>query len=336
MPSAPFVLPAIILAGVLILSGIAKLRAPRESADAFVALRLPPALARLGAPRLLPYAELVLAAALLLAPGSAYLPAAVLALALFLAYLAIIARAVRFPEPVTCACFGRLGLGTVSGVTVVRNAVLVAVAVLALVDAAVHDHGVGQRLAEFTGAQWTWVALAGLAALVAGLIVHRPGTKTGSAGREALDGDELEYLRQPIPYGLVERPDKSSVALRALAADRARLLVFLSLGCGPCLRVIEFLPDFVAANPEVGVHAVLHSATAVESIPEWMDYLLDPDGTLAATFAVPTPAAVLLGADGLLAGGPVIGEPAVREFLDDIAAELSGAREATPELLSGR
>ena len=38
-----------------------------------------------------------------------------------------------------------------------------------------------------------------------------------------------------------------------------------------------------------------------------------------------TPSAVLLGADGLLAGGPVGGGDEVREFVDDIIAQLAQA-----------
>lgn len=332
MPSAPFVVPAVLLAGVLTLSGLAKVRAPQETADAFVALRLPPVLARLGAARLLPYAELLLAAALLLAPGAAYVLATAVACLLFVAYLVLVARAVRFPEPVSCNCFGRLGLGTVSSATVLRNAVLVAVAALAMTEAFAHGRGVTQRAADFSGSEWAWLAMVCLAALVAVLIGHRPGPATGTAHGEFAPDGALDYLRQPIPFGVLARPDGSTVTLRQLAADRARLLVFLNIGCGPCVRVIEILPAFVAANPEIGVHPVLHSATPAQSIPAWSDHLLDTDGIVAAMFEVPSPAAVLLGADGLLAGGPVIGEQDVREFFDDIAAELAHGRALpTPE-----
>ena len=39
-----------------------------------------------------------------------------------------------------------------------------------------------------------------------------------------------------------------------------------------------------------------------------------------------TPAAVLLGVDGLLAGGPEQGEPAVTSFVGDIYESLHGER----------
>jgi hypothetical protein len=48
----------------------------------------------------------------------------------------------------------------------------------------------------------------------------------------------------------------------------------------------------------------------------------DTEGLLYETFDLRTPSAVLLGADGLLAGGPIIGNIAVPEFVDDIREEL--------------
>ena len=51
-----------------------------------------------------------------------------LTLLLFVAYLVLVARAVRRPEPVDCGCFGALGDSQVTRVTVWRNAALVVAA----------------------------------------------------------------------------------------------------------------------------------------------------------------------------------------------------------------
>ena len=83
---------------------------------------------RLRVPRLLPYGELVLAAFLLLSPGGWYVVATTATLLLFAAYFLVILRAVRLPYPVSCSCFGRLGLGEVTGWTLARNGVLLALA----------------------------------------------------------------------------------------------------------------------------------------------------------------------------------------------------------------
>ena len=68
----------------------------------------------------------------------------------------------------------------------------------------------------------------------------------------------------------------------------------------------------------------------------------DPYGIARTAFGVATPAAVLLGTDGMLAGGPVQGEDDVRAFVAEVAEHLSEALEdrgpegsATPGELPG-
>lgn len=56
----------------------------------------------------------------------------VAAVLLFVAYLVVIVRALGFGEPVTCSCFGKLGLGFVDRFTAVRNVVLVALGAVAV------------------------------------------------------------------------------------------------------------------------------------------------------------------------------------------------------------
>jgi hypothetical protein len=55
-------------------------------------------------------------------------------------------------------------------------------------------------------------------------------------------------------------------------------------------------------------------------VPAWFDV---EDGATHTFAPTGRPAAVLLGADGLLAGGPVAGSIAVTEFVADIVAELA-------------
>ena len=49
--------------------------------------------------------------------------------------------------------------------------------------------------------------------------------------------------------------------------------------------------------------------------------LQDPQATLMRIFGVGTPGAVLLGGDGLLAGGPVRGTSAVADFVVDVLVD---------------
>ena len=135
MITAALALP-LILAVVLVLSGIAKLRAPQTVAAGFRDLRVPAALDRAWLRALLPWGELVLAAALLAAPGALAPVAAIVAALLFLAYWVLIRRALSFEEPVSCGCFGEASAEPVSGWTLARNTVLALVALGSLVTVA--------------------------------------------------------------------------------------------------------------------------------------------------------------------------------------------------------
>ena len=72
--------------------------------------------------------------------------------------------------------------------------------------------------------------------------------------------------------------------------------------------------------------------TAREHAPELS--ASEPELNIRRLFSVSsTPAAVLLGADGYLAGGPVVGADVVAEFVDDVLDALSeqpGPIEAIP------
>lgn len=364
----PLILAPVLLVAVLALSAVAKLRDPRAGADAFVALRLPMVLRRGGIPRLLPYAELALALALLVAPGPADLLTTLASAALMLAYAAVIARALGFREPVSCACFGRLGAGTVSARTLARNLLLVGLGLLAVWDAGRSDASLVSRLLQAPAAVWGWLALALLAGVLGALIAdpgaqpgiraswvgsgrsgaHRAGWgKAGStrtAGSPAFGSDTegssaagssaadltagQEYVREPIPFGALRTPDGGMASLRELAAQRARLLVFVSVTCPSCIRVREAMVGFAARNPELGVHPVYNSDLAdPAALPGDLEALFDPLSAVAVGFGqFAIPSAVLLGADGLLAGGPIVGESGVLGFLADIEAELSAAR----------
>ena len=76
-----------------------------------------------------------------------------------------------------------------------------------------------------------------MAALVAAaaVLVTTPGRPEEQA--EVPDEELLDYLREPIPFGILEDAQGGHTTLRELAADRAQLLVFLSTSCGSCLQV---------------------------------------------------------------------------------------------------
>ncbi len=108
---------------------------------------------------------------------------------------------------------------------------------------------------------------------------------------------------------------------------------------GPCLRIgmggdawAELLAPalgIVAVYPDekIARRATHHSA----ELAAW-----EPDFNVRRVFDVATPAAVLLGADGLMAGGPVVGEDDVEALVDLLGPDhvLFGSDYPHPEGLA--
>lgn len=328
MLTGPLLLPPLLLGALLVVSGAAKVRHTDATRSAFAQLELPRALTDSSAPRLLPWAEVLLAVALLVAPPPFALPVAVAALVLFVGYLVVIARALTFDHPVTCGCFGELGLGEVTRRTAVRNVLLVVVALLG-VWSATADRSVAARLIDASGTAWVWLGLVVLTGAV--LVATFAGTKGASrtsmegTGPAPTAGGELEYVRQPLPFATLADADDTLHSLFDLTRRGAVLLVFVSPGCGSCRPVIERIPRWVTDLAPVRVIGVVtHPIAATVAVAPGLEGHLmhDVQGATIRTFGVATPGAVLLGGDGLLAGGPVVGGHEVTAFVDEVHAEL--------------
>jgi uncharacterized membrane protein YphA (DoxX/SURF4 family) len=114
-----------LLACILVWSATAKLRTREETRSTFSALGLP-------APRALatavPTAEAVAAVALIVAPPIGASSTVVL----LAAFTTLLARHVRRGSTVACGCFGSAGGEPISTADLVRNALLMAAAVVAL------------------------------------------------------------------------------------------------------------------------------------------------------------------------------------------------------------
>lgn len=326
MPSA-LLLPVLTCAVVLLVSGVAKLRAPDSVDAAFTSLEVPTVLDTAFVRRLSPWVEVALGAWLVLATGGALVVVAIFTLALFVAYIVLIARAVRRPEPVDCGCFGALGDSRVTRVTVWRNVTLVLSAALAVVAGL---RGVGLIGAVIDGGALPWIATAALSAAVAVLVAYRsPAAASASTAGPRLDA-EGNYERTPTPRAAVLTQEGELILLESETTTTALLLVFLSPGCGPCERIGLHLPAWAEQLQPVRVRAVV---TATPGIAESHPYFkgmayYDPFGITRAAFELRTPGAVLLGTDGMLAGGPVEGEDDVNAFVAEVAEHLREAREA--------
>lgn len=327
--SGPGLLLAFVaIAAVFSASGLAKWRDRRTAAAGFRALGLPEWTIRLPGPEAIATLELALALALVLATGGLLVAAAWTALGLCAAYWVLIARAARRPEPVSCGCFGSLVDSNVTGWTVARNTALLALAAI-VVYAAHLGAALRPSLAGADAGDWTWALTAALVVALAVSMTARPTPppRPSAPGPTGTDG-ELDYRRAPIPYGILRDPDGQPTGLRAFADAGARLLFFLSTHCAACDRICAQLPTWRAQlEPLVTLYAVhpigadQPADAAYGCAPAWRD----PDGLTAAAFGIERlPAAVLLGTDGLLAGGPVGGIDAISEFVDEIRAQLAG------------
>ena len=309
---------------VMLLSGVAKAGRPTATRDAFRSMGVPQALRSETLATSLPYVEIVLGV-LLLATWS--WPLAVVGAAttaLFAAYWVLVLRVLRRDEEVDCGCFGALGDDRVSGTTLARNSLLVVLGILATAFGA-SGSGVVPAVADFDTADWWWLLLSVVVAATAVLVVglRRPGETVA-------EEDLLDYERDPIPFALLENESGTRVTLRQLAAERPQLLLFLSTYCWACESVAEKAPAWVSQLGPVEISIVfteplerVPANMRPDGVPTWSDV----EEGATQTFASGRPSAVLLGADGALAGGPVTGADAVATFVEEIVTELTSARD---------
>lgn len=349
------------LAAILVIAAIGKLRENDDSTrEEWEELGVPAVLNRAWLRLLHPFGEIALVV-LALAPGPLSFIGAAGMLLLTLTYLVLIFAAWRKPEPVACACFGGAQRTALTGRTVVRNVLLVVLALCAVLATTVGEgspwdvlvEGLRGPAAEVNG---PLALLMGLLALAAGWLSAPVGT-TGApdataaaaaaatvpaaatgpvvpSGAPASVEEEGDYLRTLTPRAPVVQADGTRTDLLALSSRGAMLLIFASFGCGPCRQVVADLAFIRQRLPMLDVRVV--SSMAPDSLhqvsPEWREgALYDEDSMASMMLQVSgTPAAVLLGADGMLAGGPVLGIAAVRELIDDIEEALGEVAE--PEL----
>lgn len=357
-----FALAPLTLAAVLVFSGLAKRPDPASTHSMMTLLRLPGFVATRPMAHVVPWVEIGIAALLLTPWRWTFAVGAVAALGLFLAFWVIIARAMTFDPRPSCGCFGRVGDHRVNGKTVARNTLLVALALSTAWIAWEGRSGTG-LLADFRAGDWLWLLLAVALAAVAVLILgggpsHGPtrtqrrearrrekeAQRAGTGGRAGAAGQggaghahdhggqdaELDYVRSPIPRGVLIGKDLETTSLHQLAREQAQLLVLANCWCGSTAAAVDRLPAWREQLPALGVQLI-------HTLKPWDEARLarldgvwwDPGSHLYdALRSGPSPAAVLLGADGLLAGGPVNGVEEIEEFVADIAAELAEAGQA--------
>jgi hypothetical protein len=326
----------LVLAAVLIGSALAKLRTP-DDLSGWADLGVPRALRREGLRRAHPWAEGALGVCVAVLGGWLGVVAALVAVALMASYTVLVARVLRGETSASCACFG--ARRRVTGVTVARNVWLTALAVGAV--AVVGRTAIlGGALAAGTE-EPAWVVALAVAALTTGFVLWPDAEGDDLDGRtagpvvETTEGD-LDYIRSRTPAVPVTLADGTSATLRSLTQDRPLLLLAVSSSCGSCETVMERRETYRRLMPELDVRLLLTEpvtsrwaeAEEPQSIHDEDDYVAESLGYRG------TPSAVLLGVDGLLAGGPVTGDRAVDSFVDEIYESLHGERPVRDDALA--
>ncbi len=301
------------LAVVFAVSGAAKLLDRAGTREAVAGFGVPQTLVTPVAAGLAP-AELV-TAVLLLVPATR--PAGlVLAAAMLLGFTAAVVNALRAGRRPDCHCFGRIGGADVSGRTVVRNLVLLAVAVVGVV-------GVTAGTAPDGGARAGAAAL-GLAVAAAVLVAEGLAGRAARARRAAADEATFAQQAERSTVARFARPDlegRTWSLADLLAPGLPVLLVTLSPGCGPCKRLRPDVARWAQLFAGRVTVVALATGTAEANLPSYADagpltVLVDEDaGVRTALGTSATPSAVVIGPDGRLASPVAGGETLVRRLL---------------------
>ncbi|KGN34686.1 methylamine utilization protein MauE [Knoellia sinensis KCTC 19936] len=353
MHHVAWVVAPVALAAVLAFSGATKVGKGGSLRSIIANLNLPAWLLPAPLARSIPYIEFALALGLLTPWQPVFGAAAVGTLVLVIAYWLLIARGLTISPRPECGCFGEVGDQRITGRTLARNTLLVAAAAAAVALAA-SGGSVWSLLREAGRSDWLWLALAVAASALTALVVgrgrspetvavagHAPVATPAAAGAAHEDDvDEDDYIRTSTPDLLLTRPgvepDSGPITLHELSAKRAQLLVFVNCYCASTTTAVENVREWQRAMPMIDVHLVFSVpivGTFVDTVPPGT--LLDHAGVTWRGMGLTSlsPSAVLLGADGYLAGGPVEGADDVAAFVEEIAEALreDPATEVLPE-----
>ena len=324
---APFVMAVVLFA-----SAIGKLRHPDDLAG-WSEIGVPKPLRKEWIRRAHPWGELALGVALVLLGGILGLLAALVAVALMAAYLWLVWRAVARADDASCACFGVRK--RVTKVTVARNAWLTLLAALAAAVIWMTPTFGGAVAAAAALSAWLWLLATAIAVVTALFVVwpeggeEEPVASTPPAYVAGADDDEeLDYIRTRTPAVPLMLADGTPVNLRTLIA-RPLLLLSVSSTCGGCEPVIERVGEWRELLPEIDIRLLLLTPPDADTLTERTEpqSLHDINGYVSWSLSDhwATPTAVLLGVDGLLAGGPVVGYLPITEFIADINESLHPA-----------
>lgn len=289
---------------------------------------VPARLARVGGPAL-PTAELTVAVALVIRPSSVV--GALGALILLLAFITGVARAISQGRAPDCHCFGQIHSEPAGPSTLVRNLILCAPAILIITG------GSGPSLDGALGSlDRTQVALVATATVAALLVVavaqlwgdrrRLQGTLAAAIAAQAAPGLPRGTAAPEFALTAVRGQARSLAAL--LAPGRPAVLAFVSTNCEPCLEMLPTLARWQDSLADsLALAAVFAGARAdIERLSEeeGMTVALaqEAEETFSAYALRATPSAVLVTADGVIAGAPAEGVPAIEALIRSAVAQV--------------
>ena len=334
----PLLLCTSILVVTLTASGIAKAKDPSSTVEGILNLGLDSVAPLKLTPAVLPWAELVLAAGLLLAPGPLFPVFAIASCALMVFYLVVIARALATGRTEGCNCFGKKSAAPVSRYTLIRNIALTIAGILTVVASFVGGKAVVYELVGLNGSGWLWAVGAALIALTLWAIqrgesLAEPAPDIPEVVLPSAADESEDYVRVPIPSASIYTTDGRVTTLRDMSRVQARVLFFASPTCGSCTPILKTIPRWQKLLPQLGLHPVfsseekIHQAHKLEKLDEGVEALVDPKHAAMHNFGRGTPMAVILGSDGMLAGGPVAGTSDVKQLMDDLLVEFGAIKD---------
>jgi methylamine dehydrogenase accessory protein MauD len=327
----------LLLAGIFLVAGVAKLADRTGSRQAVIDFGLPKSLAPpLGI--VLPLAELAVVAALIPTTTAWWGALGALAL-LFLFIVGISVNLARGRKP-DCHCFGQLHSSPAGWSTLVRNGVLAAVASFVLLEG---REGAGPSAVSWLGTLSTVQLLAAIGGLlVLGLLVGagwflvhllrqngrllvrvealEARLNTDGAAPEPEEAPQAEP-EAGLPVG-AEAPAfrlqgfyGETLTLEALRAPgRPVLLIFTDPNCGPCTSLLPEIGRWQHENAEKLAISLISRGTPEENRTKSAEHgvisvLLQEDWEISEAYQVEgTPSAVLVQADGTI-GSPLAAGP---------------------------
>jgi uncharacterized membrane protein YphA (DoxX/SURF4 family) len=302
-----------LLAIVFGVAAVAKLFAFSESRATFEEFGAGSRLSSIAAVLLAPV-ELAIGIALMIVPTARW--AAFGAVALLITFSAGIANALMQGRHPDCGCFGVLKPAPIGRTTLVRNGALLVLAGIVAVS------GPGPAID-------TWLAspdvakLFALAAVVGVLVgALRPDrSRVMPVGSGAPTWQDRSFGAPAPEFSLQDEAGDTRTLGSLFAGGRPLVLVFASSTCGSCLEVVAQVSRWQGIFRDrlrIAVVGLGNAEATREAFSRYKaaDVMVGAGPDLQRAYGVTaTPAAVAMGPDGTIAGGPVVGRDAIEDLI---------------------